>query len=116
MGEIERFIATRPADWQRNLCDRLLAAQRRVDMGIAEAIKWGNPYFSHDGRALLKWYCAKKWINVYFFRGVELADPDGLFIDTDNKAMRTIRLFDDSVLDEAGYRDLVARALALDKS
>lgn len=42
MGEIERFIATLPADWQRNLCDRLLAAQRRVDVGIAEAIKWRN--------------------------------------------------------------------------
>ncbi len=92
---------------------RLLASQRPVSAGIDEALKWGNPYFSHNDRALLKWYCAKGWINIYFFRGTELADNAGLFIATDNKSMQTIRLFADSTLDEEEYRDLVGRAVAL---
>ena len=113
MSDVEGFIHNLEPDWQQEVCRRLLASQRQVSDEIDEAIKWGNPYFSANGRALLKWYCAKGWINVYFFKGRELADPDGLFIETDNRSMRTIRLFGDPTLDEEGYRDLVRRALIL---
>lgn len=113
MQSVQNFIDNLPSDWQRKACQALLDVQQSVGSNIESAIKWQNPYFSYNGQALLKWYVAKDWINVYFFKGVQFDDPNGLFEETDNKTMRTIKLYRDSTLDEAAYRELVRAAVRL---
>ena len=79
------------------------------------SIKWRNPFFSHNG-AVLKWFVAKEWINVYFFKGSSLDDPAGLFIPTDNEEMRTIRLIETDKVPGKTIADLVRRAVALQEA
>ncbi len=113
MESVQNFIDNLAPDWQREACQLLLDTQQTTEPTIEGAIKWQNPYFSYNGQALLKWYCAKEWINVYFFKGMQLDDPHHLFEDTDNKAMRTIKLFADSKLNTEAYAELVKEAVVL---
>jgi hypothetical protein len=110
---IQQFIDNLSLNWQREVCQSLLELQQSVEPSVEGAIKWQNPYFSYNGQALLKWYCAKEWINVYFFKGIQLDDPHHLFEDTDNKAMRTIKLFVDTKLNTEAYKELVKEAVEL---
>lgn len=113
MKTVQEFIDNLDKKWQHLSCRQLLALQQDVDSAIEGAIKWQNPYFSYNGHALLKWYCANDWINVYFFKGAQLQDPAHLFEETDNKSMRTIKLFADSELNEDAYWELVKSAVDL---
>ena len=113
MQSVQNFIDALGTDWQRKACQELLDLQQAAEPNIDGAIKWQNPYFSYNGQALLKWYVAKEWINVYFFKGIQLDDPNGLFEETDNKAMRTVKLFENSELDKQAYEQLVKSALQL---
>lgn len=69
----------------------MLVDIRALPVALAESIKWGNPYFEQRG-AVVKWYVAKEWINVYFYKGHLLDDPQGVFELTDNCRMRTIKI------------------------
>lgn len=115
MEEIRKFIAQLSSDWQRRQCGQLLEIQEQVNSDIEGSIKWGNPFFSYHGQALLKWYCAKEWINVYFYKGIDIPDPAHMFEETDNKTMRTVKLFADTKLDSKAYAELVKAALQLNK-
>lgn len=98
--------------WKRVAYTQILG-DIRAAAPFGEHIKWANPYFEIDGSAILKTFCAIEWINVYFFRGRELADPAGLFETTTNARMRTIRITSHTVLEQTAVRDLVARAAQL---
>ena len=80
---------------------------------LANTSKWGNPYFDLDGAAVTKWFCAKNWINVYFFRGRELPDPHSLFQESTNSRMLTVKVNPEDTLDRSAFRDLVRSAAAL---
>lgn len=109
--EVERFIDSLEEGWQREACTNPLDDIRTSAL-LSEHIKWGHPYFDFKGSAVLKWFCAKKWVNVYFFRGRELSDPCELFDPSDNHRMLTVKVRDDQSLDHTAFRDLV-RAAAL---
>jgi len=114
-GEVDSFVAELREDWQRVACARLLK-----DIGAAgpfgEHISWRHPYSELDGAAVLKWFCAKEWINVYFFRGRELSDQHRLFESSDNARMRTVRLAAATDLNRSEFQDLVQAAAALARS
>ena len=115
MQSVQDFIDNLSPDWQHKTCQELLTIQHDASSDIEGEIKWQNPYFSYNRQALLKWYCAKDWINIYFFKGVQLNDPNNLFEETDNKAMRTVKLFTDSTLDKEAYSELVKAAIELNR-
>jgi hypothetical protein len=98
--------------WQRVTYTQLLREIRAATQ-FDEHIKWGNPYFEIDGSAVLKTFCAKRWITIYFFRGRELTDPAGLFETTTNVRMRSIRITSHTILEQGVVRDLAARAAGL---
>lgn len=112
-GSVDSFVDELEG-WQRLSYARLLS-DIRAAAPFGEHIKWGNPYFEIDGSAVVKTFCAKDWINVYFFRGRELADPAGLFETTTNARMRTIRITSRTILDQAAFRDLLAGAVELSR-
>lgn len=115
MNDVEIFVEQLNIEWQKQKCKELLAIQQQANTNIEMEIKWGNPYFSYNGKALLKWYCANDWINIYFFRGTGINDSNNLFIETNNKKMRTIKIFADTNIDGEGYLNLIRQALNLNK-
>jgi uncharacterized protein YdeI (YjbR/CyaY-like superfamily) len=46
--------------------------------GLAEAIKWGKPCYSDDGRNIVIIQEMKAFLALMFFKGALLADPDGV--------------------------------------
>src|SRR4051794_11277740 len=64
----------------------LRAIIRRAAPGLSEAIKWGNPCYAGGGNV-----CAiipyRDHVNLAFFRGAEIDDPEGLLEGT-GKGMR----------------------------
>ncbi len=111
-NDIDLFVEALDEDWQRLACAQLLD-DMRATASLSEHMKWGHPYFDHNGAAVTKWFCAKGWINVYFFRGRELADPHGLFEDSTNSRMLTVRITRARGLDRDAFRNLVRDAVAL---
>ncbi len=111
-GDVDGFVAALREDWQRRARMRLLE-EIRAAAPFGEHIKWRHPYFDLEGAAVLKWFCAKDWINVYFFRGRELRDPHGLFQPSDNSKMLTVKVTQATDLDSVAFRELVRAAAAL---
>ncbi len=110
---IDNFVASLGSPWQRSACESLLAAIRSADQPLSESLKWGNPYFSRHS-AVLKWFVAKEWINVYFYRGHLMADPDGYFEPTENARMRTLRITEERTVPPSAFRELLGEAIRLD--
>lgn len=111
-GVVDQFVDALPSDWQRPVCVRMLE-DIRASAQPAEYIKWGQPYFEADGSAVLKWFCAKRWINIYFFRGRELPDPMRLFEPSGNVKMLTVKVTPSGELNREAFRDLVRAAATL---
>lgn len=110
--EVDRFVDSLGDDWRRQACAQLLE-DVRASARLGEHIKWGHPYFDYAGAAVTKWFCARDWINVYFFRGRELLDPHGLFEPSANSRMLTVKVTDALDLDRNAFRDLVRAAATL---
>jgi hypothetical protein len=91
----------------------MLEDLRALREPLDESLKWRNPHFDGCG-AVLKWYVAKEWINVYFYRGDLLEDRRGCFDATDNTRMRTIKVSKQRPLDRDAFRDLLGQAVGLD--
>jgi uncharacterized protein YdeI (YjbR/CyaY-like superfamily) len=49
-----------------------------LDCGLAEAIKWGKPCYSDDGRNIVIIQEMKAFLALMFFKGAFLDDPDGV--------------------------------------
>jgi len=110
--DVDSFVTCLGQGWQRAACVQLLEDVRAC-APFGEHVKWGNPYFELDGAAVLKWFCAKEWINVYFFRGRDLPDPRRLFQPSENSKMLTVKVTRTTDLDRAAFQDLVREAAAL---
>lgn len=71
----------------------VLAAAKSIDKHIPHAtqtVKWGWPCW--QGNGLIVSLCVmKKYVNLQFFRGAHLEDPDGLLEGT-GKDLRHIKL------------------------
>lgn len=88
---VEIFLAELPAPWPRDTATAVVQALRRTDI-VDESVKWGNPFFSVHGRAIVKIFVAREWINVYFYRGSELADPHHVLGPEGNSTMTKLRV------------------------
>jgi hypothetical protein len=76
----------------RRVAERLRTIILDVDPAFKEAIKWGNPVFSKRKDAL---YIANqaKYVQLGFFSGATLADPQGL-IEGTGKGMRHVKVWE----------------------
>lgn len=111
MEAVHHFIDKLGPVWQREVCYAILDSMLAVEPKFEASIKWKNPYFSLDGRASIKWYVAKEWINVYFYRGAQFDDPDHLFVESDNRDMKMLKIFPDSSFNQNAFQDLVRQSL-----
>ena len=74
----------------RAIADTLVRIIKRAEPEISDSIKWGNPVYEKQG--LVCYLTATKaYVSLGFFRGAELADPEGS-LDGKGKKLRHIKL------------------------
>jgi hypothetical protein len=107
---IDQYIKNQQ-DWQQAILLRIRAAIHSGDPDIAEDIKWGAPYYEHEGG--VAWtFCANEWVHLSFRQGALLDDSHGLFEPTTNKAMRTIKFKKHSEVPAEVLASLASQAVA----
>ncbi len=89
---------------------------RTTEPELAEAVKWNQPVYSHQGPALFI-KPAKAHVSFGFWRGVELDDPEGLLTGS-GVMMRHVKLksADEVAARSAALTAFVQQATALNRS
>ncbi len=85
---------------------------RRAAPGLTETIKWGVPCYCGQGN-VCGIMAHRDHVNLVFFRGAELADPEGLLEGT-GKGMRHIKVPAPTDLRMSAVTALVKEAARLD--
>ena len=86
---IDAYIEKHP-DWRGEAMRSVHALILETVPGIKSSIKWAQPVYESGGPMIFI-KGASKHISVGFWRGAELADPQGLF-DGDGDRMRHLKL------------------------
>ena len=86
--------------------------------GLTEAIKWGKPTYSHDGRNILILQEMKDFLAIMFFKGALLTDPAGVLEDQGPNSRSAKRICVRSTADvkriTAALRAYVAEAIEVE--
>jgi uncharacterized protein YdeI (YjbR/CyaY-like superfamily) len=48
------------------------------ESGLTEEVKWGSPCYTHDGKNILMLSTLKESVNILFFRGTQMSDPENI--------------------------------------
>jgi len=79
-----------------------------LDAGLSEAIKWGKPCYSHDGKNIVIVQEMKQFLSLMFFKGALLADPAGVLVDQGPNSRSARRIEFESVEDVTRLADTVS--------
>jgi hypothetical protein len=109
---VDDYIAGLP-DWRGDVVTRLRRLVREAAPEATEAIKWGQPVWSSNGPSVHVKAFARS-VNLGFWRGAELDDPDGL-LSGDGTRMKHLRLTSSDDLDDDRIRDFVRQAIELNR-
>jgi hypothetical protein len=108
-------------DWRGETLSRVRAIIRDADPDVVEEFKWakrtspGTPVWAHDG-GICTGEAYKSVVKLTFFKGASLDDRSGLFNSSlDGKVRRAIDISEGEEIDEAALKDLVRRAVALNR-
>ncbi len=108
-------------DWRGRALSEVRRIIREADPEIVEEWKWvkptnpGTPVWSHNG-GICTGETYKNAVKLTFFKGAALSDPTGLFNSSlEGKVRRAIDIREDEKIDEAALKDLIRRAVALNK-
>src|SRR5512147_1378051 len=90
---------------------------KEADPNVVEEWQWmGTPIWSHDG-IICTGESYKKVVKLTFAKGASLKDPARLFNSSlDGKVRRAIDIPEGGEVDEAAFKALVRRAVALNAS
>jgi len=103
--------------WRGKTLARVRSLIKQADPDVTEEWKWrGVPVWYHDGM-ICTGETYKDVVKVTFANGAALKDPSGLFNSSlDGNVRRAIDIHEGDRLDEAGFKDLVRTAVALNQS
>jgi hypothetical protein len=101
-------------DWRGRTLARVRAIVHEADSEIVEEWKWmGTPVWSHGG-IVCTGETYKNVVKMTFAKGAALPDPSGLFNNSlDGNVRRAIDLHEGDTVDEAGLKELIRAAVAL---
>ena len=101
-------------DWRGQTLAKVRAILHEADPEIVEEWKWmGTPVWSHGG-IVCTGETYKRVVKMTFAKGASLKDPAGLFNSSlDGRVRRAIDLHEGDKVDEAGLKDLIRAAVAL---
>ena len=104
-------------DWRGETLGRMRRLIQEADPDVVEEWKWmGTPVWSRDG-IICTGESYKKVVKLTFARGASLEDPAGLFNSSlEGNVRRAIDIPEGQVVDEAAFKALVRRAIALNAS
>lgn len=101
-------------DWRGKMLEKVRALIHEADPEIVEEWKWmGTPVFSHDG-IVCTGETYKSVVKLTFAKGAALKDPRGLFNSSlEGNVRRALDIREGDRVDEAGLKDLIRAAVAL---
>ena len=104
-------------DWRGKTLARMRRLIKEADPDVVEEWKWmGTPVWSHDG-IICTGESYKKVVKLTFFKGASLEDPVHLFnASLDGNARRAIDIHEGEEVDGSGFKALIRRAVALNRS
>ena len=118
-AEIDAQLATM-GDWRGAALARMRRLIREADPEVVEAVKWrkpsnpsGVPVWEHAG-IICTGETYKDKVKLTFANGAALGDPEGLFNSSlDGNTRRAIDIREGEEIDGAGFKALVAEAVAV---
>jgi hypothetical protein len=119
-GPASELISNRIAelgDWRGETLGRMRSLIAEADPEIVEEWKWrGTPVWSHDG-IVCTGESYKSVVKLTFAKGASLDDPAHLFNSSlDGNVRRAIDIREGEAIDEAAFKALVLRAVALNRA
>ena len=106
-------------DWRGKTLAKVREIIHQADPEIVEEWKWvkptspGTPVFSHGG-IVCTGETYKNHVKITFAKGAALQDPSGLFNSSlEGNVRRAIDIHEGDKVDEAGLKDLIRAAVAL---
>jgi hypothetical protein len=106
-------------DWRGKMLAKVRGIIHEADPEIVEERKWvkpkssGTPVFSHGG-IVCTGETHKSVVKMTFARGAALKDPSGLFNSSlEGNVRRAIDIHEGDKVDEAGLKNLIRAAVAL---
>ena len=104
-------------DWRGKTLEKVRRLIKAADPEVVEEWKWmGTPVWSHGGD-ICTGETYKSVVKLTFSKGASLKDPSGLFNSSlDGKVRRAIDIHEGDAIDEAGLKDLIRAAVALNLS
>lgn len=114
-AKVEQFLLELPEE------KRVVAMQLReiflsVSPRISEAIKWRQLTFMYKGNlAFIYTYKTTAYMNLGFFKGTELDDPDTL-LEGSGKGMRHIKVYTEKDIPVSRLKKWVKQAMLLQEA
>lgn len=101
-------------DWRGEMLSKLRALIKLADPAVVEEWKWrGVPVWSHDG-LICTGETYKTVVKLTFFKGAQMKDPKKLFNSSlEGNARRAIDFHEGDKVDEAAFKALIRKAVAL---
>ncbi|TMB57576.1 MAG: DUF1801 domain-containing protein [Chloroflexi bacterium] len=98
-------------DWRTDAMKRLRELVGEAAPHSAVSIKWSQPVWEWNGPMI--WMKAEKnHVNLGFWRGAELDDPDGV-LEGDGDRMRHVKVTSVDTIPDEAIRNLVRQAVKL---
>lgn len=107
--KIDEYIA-KTEGWRGESLARIRQLTREALTDVIEEWKWNSPVWSNSGGMIFSASAFKKHVNIHFFQGAALDDPDDFFnAGLDAKGMRAVKLEEGDSLDEAKFQAMLRR-------
>lgn len=114
MDGVTDYITKLPA-WQQEICKEIRRLVHAADPDIAESLKWGVPYFEHQG-LVCGFFCARDWVHVQFPNGALLKGFEDVFEPSETKASRAIKIQKGDKILHNKFIQLVKKAVINNKA
>jgi hypothetical protein len=110
---VDEYAASFPG-WQAEAIGAIRQIIHEAAPKATESIKWAQPVWEENGPMVwLKAY--KTYVNLGFWRGVELTDPKGL-LEGDGNLMRHVKITSLEELNKPAIKRFVTQAAKLNRT
>jgi hypothetical protein len=109
-GPVQAYLAAMPG-WKSALGRRLNAIVAEVYPDARKAVRWNTPLYGKEDGWFLAFYCYKSYVQITFFRGVDLVPlpPVGSKVE----GARYLNIYEEDALDEALIAAWISQATKL---
>ena len=107
---VEEYFAKQKPEL-REIAEKLRGLVKRAAPSLREELKWGFPCYVGDDN-VCNIMVTGSWVDLGFFRGVDLKDPKGL-LEGSGRGMRHVKVHKAEDIDTAALGALIKQAASL---